>query len=94
MTKEFSERKNKWQWQRRHRKWNQKWVTKSFFENGFPILKEKNLPFSLFLSTKFVSNDSDSDFMDWKTIKELYKNKGEISQVRITVINFVIKKPN
>ena len=50
---------------------------KSFFENGFPILKEK-LPFSLFLSTKFVSNDTDSDFMDWKMIKELYKNKGEI----------------
>jgi peptidoglycan/xylan/chitin deacetylase (PgdA/CDA1 family) len=51
---------------------------KSFFENGFPILKEKNLPFSLFLSTKFVSNDSDSDFMNWEMIEELYKNKGEI----------------
>ena len=30
---------------------------KSFYEHAFPILKENKLPFSLFLSTKFVSNE-------------------------------------
>ena len=29
---------------------------KSFFENGFPILKKENIPFTVFISTKFVSS--------------------------------------
>ena len=51
---------------------------KSFYEHAFPILKENKLPFSLFLSTKFVSNEKKSDFMNWDMIEELSKNKGEI----------------
>ena len=51
---------------------------KSFYEHAFPILKKNKLPFSLFLSTKFVSNEKKSDFMNWDMIKELSKNKGEI----------------
>ena len=51
---------------------------KSFYEHAFPILKEQKVPFSLFLSTKFVSNQEKSDFMNWEMIEELSKNKGEI----------------
>tara|TARA_B100000287_G_scaffold302161_1_gene285278 strand:- start:4147 stop:5160 length:1014 start_codon:yes stop_codon:yes gene_type:complete len=51
---------------------------KSFFENGFPILKKENIPFTVFISTKFVSKNNKTDFMDWNMIKELKKNKGEI----------------
>ena len=51
---------------------------KSFYENAYPILKKYKLPFSLFLSTKFVSSEKNSDFMNWEMIQELSKNKGEI----------------
>ena len=51
---------------------------KSFYEHAFPILKKHKIPFSLFLSTKFVSNEKKSDFMSWKMIEELSKNKGQI----------------
>ena len=51
---------------------------KSFYEHAFPILKKNKLPFFLFLSTKFVSNEKKSDFMNWEMIEELSKNKGEI----------------
>ncbi len=51
---------------------------KSFYEHAFPILKKHKIPFSLFLSTKFVSNEKKSDFMSWKMIKELSNNNGEI----------------
>ena len=51
---------------------------KSFFKNGFPILKKLRLPFSIFLSTKFVSDEENSDFMSWNMIKELYNSNGTI----------------
>ncbi|MAZ46095.1 MAG: hypothetical protein CMM98_00750 [Rickettsiales bacterium] len=51
---------------------------KSFYEHAFPILKKYKVPFALFLSTKFVSNEKKSDFMSWKMIEELSKNKGQI----------------
>ena len=51
---------------------------KSFFKNGFPILKKLGLPFSIFLSTKFVSEEKNSDFMSWNMIKEVYNSNGVI----------------
>ena len=51
---------------------------KSFYENAFPLLKNYNFPFSVFLSTGFVNKNRTSDFMDWKMLDELKKNKGEI----------------
>ena len=51
---------------------------KSFYEHAFPILRKYQLPFSLFLSTKFVSSEKNSDFMNWEMIQELSENKGEI----------------
>ncbi len=51
---------------------------KSFFKNGFPILKKLGLPFSIFLSTKFVSEKENSDFMSWSMIKEVYNSNGVI----------------
>ena len=49
---------------------------KSFYEHAFPILKKYKVPFALFLSTKFVSNEKKSDFMSWKMIEELSKKQG------------------
>lgn len=51
---------------------------KSVYTNAFSILKELNFPFSVFVSTKYVSNSHNSDFMSWDMIKELVNNKGEI----------------
>ena len=47
---------------------------KSFFENGFPILKRK-YSFTVFISTKFVFKNNKTDFMDWNMIKELKKQR-------------------
>ena len=51
---------------------------KSMYTNAFLILKELNFPFSVFVSTKYVSNSDNSDFMSWDMLKELINNKGEI----------------
>jgi peptidoglycan/xylan/chitin deacetylase (PgdA/CDA1 family) len=42
----------------------------SFYENAWPILKEKKIPFILFVSTREVGS---SGYMNWNQIKELNK---------------------
>ena len=44
----------------------------SFYENAWPILKEKNIPFILFVNTREVGS---YNYMNWEQIKELYSNK-------------------
>ena len=51
---------------------------KSFYEYAFPILKKFNFPFGIFLSTNFVANNENSDFMSWKMLREIKKNGGDI----------------
>ena len=51
---------------------------KSFYEYAFPILKKFNFPFSIFLSTNFVANNEDNDFMSWEMLREIKKNGGHI----------------
>ena len=51
---------------------------KSFYNYAFPILKEFDYPFSIFLSTSFVEEEKKNDFMNWKMIKEIKENKGDI----------------
>ena len=51
---------------------------KSFFKNGFPILKKHKLPFSIFVSSNYVSNAEESDFMSWSMLKEVSKSQGLI----------------
>ena len=51
---------------------------KSFYEYAFPILKKFNFPFSIFLSTNFVANNEDNDFMIWEMLREIKKNGGHI----------------
>ena len=51
---------------------------KSFYDHGFPILKKLKIPFSIFVSTDFVSNHKKSDFMSWKMLKEISENNGLI----------------
>ena len=42
----------------------------SFYENAWPILKEKEIPFILFVSTREVGS---SNYMSWSQIKEISK---------------------
>ena len=44
----------------------------SFYENAWPILKEKKIPFILFVSTREVGS---FNYMNWKQIKEISKEK-------------------
>ncbi|MFL2660593.1 MAG: polysaccharide deacetylase family protein [Alphaproteobacteria bacterium] len=51
---------------------------RSFYSNAFPILKKFDLPFSVFVSTKYVSNQINSDYMSWEMLKDLSDNNGLI----------------
>ena len=51
---------------------------KSVYEKAFPILKKYNFPFSVFVSTKFISDDENSDFMNWQMLNSLSKENVEI----------------
>ena len=51
---------------------------KSFYNYGYPILKEFNFPFSVFVSTASISNEKNSDFMSWEMLREIKMNKGMI----------------
>ena len=44
----------------------------SFYENAWPYLKEREIPFILFISTEAVGNYG---YMDWKQIKEIEKEE-------------------
>ena len=51
---------------------------RSFFQNGFPILKKNKLPFGIFVSSDYVSNAEKSEFMSWSMLKEVSNNNGHI----------------
>ena len=42
----------------------------SFYENAWPILKEKKIPFILFVNTREIGSHN---YMNWDQIKELFK---------------------
>ena len=44
----------------------------SFYENAWPILKEKKIPFILFVSTREVGKKG---YMSWEQIREVNKNE-------------------
>ncbi len=44
----------------------------SFYENAWPYLKKKKIPFILFISTESVGKNG---YMDWKQIKEIEKEE-------------------
>ena len=44
----------------------------SFYNNAWPILKSKEIPFILFVNTREVGS---FNYMDWKQIKELYDSE-------------------
>ena len=50
---------------------------KSFYEFGFPILKNK-IPFSIFVSSKYISEDDKSDYVSWDMLKDMSENNGLI----------------
>ena len=51
---------------------------RSFYEHAFPVLLKFNFPFSVFISTDYVSNNNNSDFMSWEMLSEIKENLGEI----------------
>ena len=40
------------------------------------LLKKYKLPFSIFVSSKYISDDRKTDFMSWEMLKEITNNKG------------------
>lgn len=48
---------------------------KSFYKNGFPLLKKYKMPATLFINTESVGG---GDMMDWKQIQDAYNNGIEI----------------
>tara|TARA_B100000674_G_C37781400_1_gene887359 strand:+ start:23 stop:1069 length:1047 start_codon:yes stop_codon:yes gene_type:complete len=44
----------------------------SFYENAWPVLKEKKIPFILFVNTREVGS---YNYMNWDQIRELYNSK-------------------
>ncbi len=51
---------------------------RSFYKYAFPILKKFDIPFSIFVSTKYISNQKNSDYMSWEMLKEISDNNGLI----------------
>lgn len=49
---------------------------RSFYEHGFPILKERKIPFTLFVYTDAINNRY-KDYMSWDQIKEITQNGGD-----------------
>ena len=61
----------------------------SFYENAWPILKKKEIPFILFVSTEPIGKRG---YMTWEQIKEIEKEKfafiGNHSHTHEYLINF------
>ncbi len=47
---------------------------KSFYENGWKVLREKKIPFILFLNTREV-NTNNPNYMTWDQIREIHNSK-------------------
>lgn len=46
---------------------------KNIFTNAYPILKKHNLPFTVFVATDYVTEDS-SQFLSWNELREMSAN--------------------
>ena len=47
---------------------------KSFYEKAWPILKEKRIPFVLFINTREI-NTNNPNYMNWEQIREIQNSK-------------------
>ena len=45
---------------------------KSFYENAWPILKQRKIPFIIFINTETIGS---SGYMDWSEIREIWRRK-------------------
>ena len=50
----------------------------SFYENGYPLLKDRGLPFTLFVSTDGVDS-KEADFMTWAELREVAAHGGSLA---------------
>jgi biofilm PGA synthesis lipoprotein PgaB len=64
---------------------------RSIYTEAFPLLKEKGWPFTVFVTTKYIS-DSYSQFMNWAQLREIEKYGGEIGNHSHTHAYFIRKK--
>ena len=59
---------------------------RSFYDNGWKILKEKKIPFILFFNTREV-NANNPNYMTWDQIREIHNSKLELSVVIVFPMN-------
>ena len=52
-------------------------LTNLFMNLASPILKNK-IPFSIFVSSKYISEDDKSDYVSWDMLKDMSENNGLI----------------
>lgn len=50
----------------------------SIFDNAFPLLKQRNWPFTVFVNSKPV-DEQHSNFMSWDQLREMQRHKGLIA---------------
>ena len=61
----------------------------SFYKNAWPILKEKKIPFILFVNTREVGS---FNYMNWDQIIELYNSENVESEIIATLMNTLLKR--
>lgn len=65
---------------------------RSVYTEAFPLLKEKAWPFTVFVTTKYIS-EGYSQFMNWGQLREIEKYGGEIGNHSHTHAHFIRKNP-
>ena len=64
---------------------------RSVYTEAFPLLKAKAWPFTVFVTTKYIS-EGYSGFMNWSQLREIEKHGGEIGNHSHTHGYFIRKK--
>ena len=64
---------------------------KSFYSNGFPLLKKYKIPATLFINTETVGG---GDYMDWKQLEQVTKHGIEIGNHTHSHAYFLNQKQN
>ena len=65
----------------------------SVYEVAFPILKKRNLPFTVFVATDPIDNKN-SDYMSWKHLREMVESGVDVGNHSRTHLHYVNQKDN
>ncbi|NOQ90939.1 MAG: polysaccharide deacetylase family protein [Gammaproteobacteria bacterium] len=61
---------------------------KSVYNEAFPVLKEKGWPFTVFVTTQYISEDY-ANFMSWQQLREIKQYGGDIGNHSLSHPHFV-----